>query len=337
MANALRAPSSGLTLALLAFFLLPYASATPLLPAVYLYPRSAIIEKSAENGTIIVIDPTTHVPIPQSAPTDGSGTGFASSPPAIMWVAICFLFGFPLAVAGVRGWRLTTGAVFSIAFGVSSWAAFINSVSTPGIPDLTLTIIVFGFMLGGFLLGLFPFVRIYAITLLGLAGGFAIGVRLPILKENLLFTGTYSLNWIPATLLAVAGGIFVTLKQRAGILVGCASTGTFLLGLGVDLIVNKQSGMSRGLRVLFDRNSSHLADILTKGYHPPASSQIIIGVSLGLIPMLAYMQHLFFPQPFNRNRPESVILMDEESSGTEKTRSSAFGMLQKPFASRFSL
>lgn len=28
--------------------------------------------------------------------------------------------------------------------------------------------------------------------------------------------------------------------------------------LGIDLVVNKQAGMSFGLRYLFDRNSSHL-------------------------------------------------------------------------------
>lgn len=38
---------------------------------------------------------------------------------------------------------------------------------------------------------------------------------------------------------------------------------TFLLGLAVDLILNikapPQQGMSRGLRLLMDRNSAHLA------------------------------------------------------------------------------
>ncbi len=37
----------------------------------------------------------------------------------------------------------------------------------------------------------------------------------------------------------------------------CAAVGSFLVALGIDLILNKQSGMSNGLRFLFDRNSSH--------------------------------------------------------------------------------
>ncbi len=31
------------------------------------------------------------------------------------------------------------------------------------------------------------------------------------------------------------------------------------MALGIDLIINKQDGMSRGLRYLFDRNTAHLA------------------------------------------------------------------------------
>lgn len=38
-----------------------------------------------------------------------------------------------------------------------------------------------------------------------------------------------------------------------------SSTGTFFIGLGVDLSLNQQKGMSRGLRLLFDQNTSHVA------------------------------------------------------------------------------
>ena len=39
---------------------------------------------------------------------------------------------------------------------------------------------------------------------------------------------------------------------------GSTSSGTFLIILGIDLLLNRQEGMSRGLRFLFDRNSNHL-------------------------------------------------------------------------------
>ena len=36
-----------------------------------------------------------------------------------------------------------------------------------------------------------------------------------------------------------------------------AACGTFLVGLGIDLLLEKQSGISFGLRFLLDRNNSH--------------------------------------------------------------------------------
>jgi hypothetical protein len=83
----------------------------------------------------------------------------------------------------------------------------------------------------------------------------------------------------------------------------CASsTGTFFIGLGVDLVINQQRGMSRGLRFLFDQNTSHIAvslrlsgdircfltvvlvqDILANSYVPPLSTKIILGASLALM------------------------------------------------------
>lgn len=46
---------------------------------------------------------------------------------------------------------------------------------------------------------------------------------------------------------------------RGGQLLSSASVGTFLIGLGIDLIINDLDGWSRGLRFLFDRNTAHLA------------------------------------------------------------------------------
>lgn len=54
-----------------------------------------------------VIDPSTNQPIPQGAATDGGGTDF--SLPAIIWLAFVFVTGIPLALAGFRLYRVTTG------------------------------------------------------------------------------------------------------------------------------------------------------------------------------------------------------------------------------------
>jgi len=93
-------------------------------------------------------------------------------------------------------------------------------------------------------------------------------------------------------------------KQRIGILFGSASSGTFLIALGADLIVNQQKGMSRGLRVLMDRNTSHIVDIIEHPYAPPMSTRIIIAASLGLSLILAWAQHKYFKDPFSRKTPE---------------------------------
>lgn len=44
-----------------------------------------------------------------------------------------------------------------------------------------------------------------------------------------------------------------------------AAVGTFLIGLGIDLLVSQQDGMSIGLRYLFDRNSAHV--LVSPGCH----------------------------------------------------------------------
>lgn len=43
----------------------------------------------------------------------------------------------------------------------------------------------------------------------------------------------------------------------------CAAIGTFLIGLGIDLIIETQNGMSFALRFFFDRNNSHFLVRLT--------------------------------------------------------------------------
>ncbi|TEB21174.1 hypothetical protein FA13DRAFT_1779468 [Coprinellus micaceus] len=128
-------------------------------------------------------------------------------------------------------------------------------------------------------------------------------------KEGLLISDMafYAANWAVIAVLGAIGGATVVVKrwQRWGVAGGCASIGTFLVFLGVDLAMNRQSGMSRGLRFLFDRNSNHIVDIITTGYIPPISTQILLGASLGTTLLFAWAQHHFFrAHPFLPNRPE---------------------------------
>jgi len=52
----------------------------------------------------------------RSPPTDGGGQGF--SPPAILWILFCGLVGPPLVIAGVRGWKVTSGVGNGLALAI---------------------------------------------------------------------------------------------------------------------------------------------------------------------------------------------------------------------------
>ncbi|KAJ7725628.1 hypothetical protein DFH07DRAFT_250640 [Mycena maculata] len=256
------------------------------------------------TGTPQVFDDSGNL-VTQGAATDGSGTDF--DPPALIWIGFCLILGLPLAGAGIRGWRLTTGAGIGLASAVCTWAAVINSVNGSGIADLFLTAIIIVFFALGFALGVFEIARIGGITMIGMAGGVAFGIRIVLLRAGLLISPTqlYAINWVIVTVFGAAGGLSLIWFQRYGLLFGCASIGTFLTALGADLILSKQAGMSIGLRFLFDRNDSHIIYLLTYEYTAPLRTKIFIVASLGLTPILAVIQHRVFRDPFTRRPVES--------------------------------
>lgn len=70
--------------------------------------RVAPIVKTSEIGnTTAVINPSTNQVIPQGSGTDGGGTDFSLT--AIIWLAFVLVTGLPLALAGIRLHRVTTG------------------------------------------------------------------------------------------------------------------------------------------------------------------------------------------------------------------------------------
>ncbi len=101
------------------------------------------------------------------------------------------------------------------------WAGFINSVSDTGIADLTLTVIVLAcFLLGG-VIGAFNFGRVAGITCLGISGGVSAGIRIMLLREDLLIpgreSGMFIANWILIAALGAGGGAVLIWWQRMGI------------------------------------------------------------------------------------------------------------------------
>ncbi|KAF8652290.1 hypothetical protein AX16_004478 [Volvariella volvacea WC 439] len=274
------------------------------------------------TGTVQVFDPSTQETIPQATATDGGGNGFDA--PAILWLVFALLVGLPMALAGFRGRKATTGTGFGLAFAVCSWAALVNGLKGGGVSDALLTAVVLVLFVIGFGIGLWKFSQIVGITFVGALGGLAVGVRVMIFRENLVLQQQelFPVVWVLIGVCGLAGGLVMLWWQRAGILFGCASIGTFLTFLGIDLIVNKQEGMSRGLRYLFDRNTTHVADLIVKGYTPSVSTQVLLGISLGLTPALAYMQHKVFKAPFN---PQSFL-----DSETEEALNAVFNNANNP-------
>lgn len=146
-------------------------------------------------------------------------------------------------------------------------------MNAEGLSDLVLTIIVLAAFGVGFFIGLLNLGRVAGIWMLGILGGMSIGIRIVLLRDGLLIP-KYAANWFIVGILMIVGLGVTVFRQRFG-LVGarltsaslvltesakvssCAAVGSFLVALGIDLILNKQSGMSTGLRFLFDRNSSH--------------------------------------------------------------------------------
>ncbi|KAI0359559.1 hypothetical protein OH77DRAFT_1387263, partial [Trametes cingulata] len=270
------------------------------------------IVTSADGTNTTVLNPSTNEVIAQGPATDGGGVDF--SVPAIIWLAFVFTVGAPLALAGIRLWRVTTGAGVGLAATVCVWAAFINTVSAQGLSDLVLTIISLAAFAIGFLIGVLNIGRMAGILLLGVLGGFSIGIRIVLLRPGLLIP-IYVANWFLLAVFMVIGLGVMLYRQRFGLVSACAAVGSFLVALGIDLILQKQSGMSAGLRFLFDRNSSHYLAIVHLGYHPPLITQILLGVSLGAIPVLAFAQHKIFRGPF---RPTSTEFDSDSMSFTEE-------------------
>jgi hypothetical protein len=256
----------------------------------------------------------------------GLGFPWVSVPP---WLLRVFVAGGSRKVRGLGSaqhllvrFSLHASSAVSVNAGtclIVGWASIVNSVNEVGVPDIVLTTIVLGLFGVGFTIGIFKYARVAGILFLAIEGGISIGLRVVLTRPNLLIPNAnlYALNWLIIAAFGVAGGLSLVLNRRVAIvccltaifvlyclmilvqLGACTSTGTFLLALGADLILERQSGISRGLRFFMDKNDNHAAvspkvslfckdaycvqDIIQHGYSPPLTTLIIILASLGLM------------------------------------------------------
>ena len=174
-------------------------------------------------------------------------------------------------------------------------------------------------LLGGYISSNCEWLYIQRYT--GATGGTSLMMRVVIFKKDLLIP-IYPVNFVLLGVGAIVGVALIVRKRRVMVvrstytrmrtrvvpltnvqILATSLISTFLLGLGVDLILNikapPQQGMSRGLRLLMDRNGAHLAvrgcvtlsdsilnsqqDIVGTQYEPALKTQVILGASLGLV------------------------------------------------------
>jgi len=218
---------------------------------------------------------------------------------------------------------------------IAAWAAVVNCISDGGVSDIVIVVFVVLLFVVAFFVGLPSIFLPFAPFLLALEGGASIGLRVVLLRDDLLAQGqkAYAANWVIVALCGVLSVLCLSWKSRATTLFACASIGSFLVGLGIDLVVNQQNGLSRGLRYLMDRNASHVMALLS-GYHPPATTVALIVVSLAVIPLFAYAQHRLFPVPFVPEKPrrdtESVCTMETKEDGSEEQASASSASAPHP-------
>ncbi|KAJ2911758.1 hypothetical protein MD484_g8652, partial [Candolleomyces efflorescens] len=293
--------------------------------------REKFVLRTNSTGGLEAFNADTLQEIPQGVASDGAGKDF--DVPAILWLAYCAVVGLPMMFAGFRGGRVSAGVGLGVGVALGAWASIINSMGPESLNDLVIVLVALGFFLFGALVGFLRFGMHIGMVIIGILGGLAVGVRLVIIKSELLVSGLeqYAANWGLIAAFGMVTGAMVVWKrtQRWSVVFGCASIGTFLVFLGVDLIINRQKGMSRGLRFLFDRNSNHIVDIVSTGYEPPLVTQILLGISLGVTPIFAYAQHRFFTRPFLPtkdisyvdptmgtyvNEPESVVVVHSSTT-----------------------
>ncbi|CCM05218.1 uncharacterized protein FIBRA_07428 [Fibroporia radiculosa] len=258
-------------------------------------PRTDPSVSTASNGTVTVTDPATGSAIPQGTASDGSGSGLSAV--AIIWIVYCLLLGVPLTFCGIFLRRVTTGVAIGLAGTISLWVAFINTEPADAFSDWVLTLVPVCIFVPGFLFGLFNYGRLAGVILIAIASGFSWGVRICLFRPDLLIHQVWG-NWVFSAAFALLNLLFVPHFERLAVAFASASVGSFFLALGVDLLVNKQSGLSLGLRYLCDTNPSHWLNLDYEGWKAPTSTIIILAVSLALSPVFAYAQHRIFSKSY---------------------------------------
>ncbi|KIJ51354.1 hypothetical protein M422DRAFT_26773 [Sphaerobolus stellatus SS14] len=253
--------------------------------------------------------------ISQFLATDG-GSGVLNR---VVWIVFSAVVALPLGAAGVRLGRIVIGTTIGLIMSFSVWVAFVNTLRSPfdsdnDNSDLILTVIIISIFaiftfVGTFIRALRP----YGLGLLGVCGGATFFIRIVILRAGLLIP-TYAPNIVLIALGAFLGLIGILYRRRLAAIISTALISTFFGALGLDLAIHINSppgeGQSRGLPLLLDRNPAHRTDLLVNAYNPTVATQVIIGLSIAIVPILGYLQHRLYPGDFEyalRRKRETIL------------------------------
>ncbi|BGP44996.1 hypothetical protein JCM10450v2_000811 [Rhodotorula kratochvilovae] len=244
------------------------------------------VVQAAEAPDVPASTPAT-LAAPTEATSDGSGSvPYRTSPSFLLFAIIALLVGPVLLLAGHRLWRVTTALGTSLLLEFVVWVILANELPRDGFSHSSsgsTGIIVWGIVTAGGVVGLVVggvWWKV-GIVAMGADAGVALGLSIALMGDDAL----------PPLARWVVLGIIAT-----------SLTGSFLLFLGVDLLVNQISGWSQGLRYILDGNDAHAAQLAS--YHPPVSSRIFLGASWAVaILAIAFQSWLYiyrWHEPFIR-------------------------------------
>jgi hypothetical protein len=174
------------------------------------------ISPTNTNSPLNPLDPSSA----QASFTDGGGVGFSA--PAVLWIVFSCFLGLPLAVAGVRGWRITSGVGVGLSLSILMWCTFVNSTTgaslaaNPTTSDLLLSLFIWGCFFVGVALGTIRHGIFIGVSLLGASAGVALGVLMALLRPGLLIP-IYALNIVPMGIFGVAGALWPLWQQRLAV------------------------------------------------------------------------------------------------------------------------
>ncbi|GAA5899989.1 hypothetical protein JCM6882_007019 [Rhodosporidiobolus microsporus] len=239
-----------------------------------------------------------------SSPGSGSPP-YRTSPSFLLFALTSLLLGLFLLTCGHRGWRAITALGCGLVLELVVWVVIANTLPAEGFSEKSQDstgLIVWGLVTAGGLVGLVvgAFWWRVGVFAMGAVSGAALGLGVDMMGDNAL---PEVARWVVLGVLILAGIVVLPFfANSVGMIIATSLTGSFLLFLGVDLLVNENDGMSKGLRYILDGNSAH-AEALSS-YSPPVSTRVFLAVSWAVAVISMVLQWLFWVvhhrQPFIR-------------------------------------